>query len=536
MRISYVGQSSSFIGSQSVFAVLKEAGERLGIPSDELDGEIRVLMGRAGFDDPATKVANLSGGWRKRLEVICGLVGNPDLVFFDEPTNHLDFDGIWWLEQLLSNARFAWVAVSHDRAFLDNVAVRILEVNRQYPGGSFVADGNYSAFSAAREQYFDAQARREESLANKARRETEWLRQGVKARTTKARFRIEAAESLQQELGQLRKRLGSDQANLEFAESGRRSKKLVSLAHVDKSLGDRSIVTDVTYEIQGGARIGILGGNGTGKSTLLKLIAKELEPTQGKVDHVQGLTIVYFDQFRQKLPPEWTLRRCLCESGDHVIFNDRPIHIVTWARRFQFSQDHLDQPIAKLSGGERAKANIAKLMLEKADLLLLDEPTNDLDIDTMEALEDALSDFGGAVAIVSHDRFMLQSICTTFLGLDGTGAIRTFASIGQWESLLRGGQNKKREKKAELEPSIQPMELKKLSYKDQREYDGMEERILKAEEELEEMRLKADDPSVATNAKALHDALADLHRCQESLDALYARWAHLEALVRPQKE
>lgn len=534
-KVSYVGQSVKFPAGATVLSALSHAAKGAGVSAEDMDGVCQVLLGRAGFDNLSAEVSALSGGWKKRLEICCGLVGNPDLVLLDEPTNHLDIDGIWWLEQLLKNARFGWAVISHDRAFLANTVTSVAEINKQYGEGIFVADGDYQTFLESRLNYFASQSKIEESLANKARRELEWLRRGPKARSTKARYRVDSAEAMQTELSGMRARLQADQAKIEFADSGRKSKKLVSLAHVAKSLGGRVIVGDLNLEISGGAKIGILGRNGTGKSTILKLIAKSLEPDSGTVQQVQGLNVVYFDQNRESISPDWTLRRALCEAGDHVIFQDRSIHVISWAKRFLFSTDHLDKRIGDLSGGERAKAIIAKLMLQKADLLLLDEPTNDIDIATMETLEEGLLDFPGAVILVSHDRYMMQKVCNFFIGLDGTGAVTSYADLEQWERELKGvaSAGPRREKKKEAEPVEKPasQSVKKLSYKDQREYDLMEERILVLEEQVAERRSIVEDPALVSDAKKLEGAYAALHEAQQQLDNLYARWAELEAML-----
>jgi ATP-binding cassette subfamily F protein uup len=250
------------------------------------------------------------------------------------------------------------------------------------------------------------------------------------------------------------------------------------------------------------------------------------------VKHVQGLSVVYFDQNRESIIPEWTLKRTLCETGDHVIFQDRSIHVISWAKRFLFSAEHLEKRIADLSGGERAKAIIAKLMLQKADLLLLDEPTNDIDISTMETLEEGLLDFGGAVVLVSHDRFMLQKVCSSFIGLDGSGKATVYADYDQWESTLKPTAAQKKDKKRSQEKTSTIVGTKKLSYKDQREYDQMEETILLLENQMTEKRRMTEDPELATNSKKLDQAFSELDACQDALDKHYARWAELEAMLR----
>jgi ATP-binding cassette subfamily F protein uup len=531
-KISFVGQSVSFPSDATISSALRTSALEAKAAPEDVDGLCKVLLGKAGFENPNALVNELSGGWKKRLEICCGLVGEPDLVLLDEPTNHLDIDGIWWLEQILKNARFSWIVVSHDRAFLENTVSSVSEINKQFAEGILTADGTYQNFLDERLRYFDSQSRQEESLANKAKRELEWLRRGPKARSTKARYRIDSAEAMQTDLSDMRSRLRVDQAKIEFADSGRKSKKLVSIEGVTKTLGDKRIVEDLEIELAGGTKIGILGRNGTGKSTILKLLAKVIEPDRGEVKHVQGLNVVYFDQNRESVVPEWTLKRTLCEAGDHVIFQDRSIHVISWAKRFLFSPEHLDKRIMDLSGGERAKAIIAKLMLQKADLLLLDEPTNDIDISTMETLEDGLLDFPGAVVLVSHDRFMLQKVCSSFIGLDGSGKATIYADYDQWESTLKPDFSTKKDKKRAQDKAVPGAKAKKLSYNEQREYDGMEDTILVLENQMTEKREMTEKPELATDSKKLDRAFAELNACQEKLDKHYARWAELEAMLR----
>ena len=382
--------SLSTSAGQTVTAVLQESLLDLEPDEAERAARVAIMLGRAGFLDPDAVVAQLSGGWRRRLSIARELIRRPDLLLLDEPTNHLDIEGVRWLEEILLANRGASVIVSHDRYFLENVCTRIAEVNRIYPDGVFTTSGKYSDFLEKREDYLESQAKEREALANLVRREIEWLRRGAKARTSKSKSRIANAGELQVKLADSLDRARVGTADIDFTGTGRRTKRLVTAEHIARGFGDRMLFRDVSFALGPGMRLGLLGANGSGKTSLLKILAGEAKPDAGTVEFADALRIVYFDQNREQLEPEVTLRRALAPAGDSVIFQDRVIHVASWARRFLFRQDQLELPVGRLSGGEQARVLIARLMVKPADLLLLDEPTNDLDIPTLEILEESL--------------------------------------------------------------------------------------------------------------------------------------------------
>jgi ATP-binding cassette subfamily F protein uup len=473
------------------------------------------------------------------------LVLEPDLLFLDEPTNHLDLEGIYWLEELLAQAPFAWVMISHDRMFLERTATRFLEINRMYPRGMFECVGRYSQFVERRAETLKAQESEAAALANKVRREVEWLRRGPQARATKAKGRIDEAHALIDELGRVKERVGiaaKDGASIDFSATTRKTRRLIVAEDLGIRVGDRTLLSKVDLVLTPGLRLGLMGGNGSGKTSLLKVLSGMEPPATGSLTQAHQLKIVYFDQNRERLDGSMTLRRTLCPSGDAVIFRGQSIHVAGWARRFAFSSAQLDVPVGELSGGEQARALIARLMLEDADVLLLDEPTNDLDLETLEALEDALRDFPGALVLVSHDRYLVDAVCNVIAALDGQGGLQLFADLSQWEAEARRKRSAAtvlstpptQSAKGASETSSPPSErtgkgTKRLSYMEQREFDRIEGDIAEAEAKVAELEAAIQDPVMGADASKLAEAYGELTEAQGKVERLYSRWAELEA-------
>jgi ATP-binding cassette subfamily F protein uup len=528
-RLSYVAQESEFVAGTTVWAVLETSLKRIAAPPSEWEGRIGETLGRAGFEDFASDASRLSGGWRKRLAIAEALVQQPDVLLLDEPTNHLDLSGIDWLEALLKSSSFACIVVSHDRYFLENVTTETVELNRAYPDGLLRVNGNYSAFLLKKEAFLEAQTKRQDALTNRVRTEIEWLRRGPKARTTKSKARIDRAHELIGELAEVSSRNRTATAAIDFSSTDRQTKRLVELENLQYGFAGRTLFSGLNFVLTAGMRIGLVGPNGSGKTTLLKLLRGEIEPLDGSIKRATALRTVYFDQNRI-LEPDVTLRRALAPDSDSVIYQDRVIHVASWAARFLFTGDQLNQPVGRLSGGERARVLIARLMLEPADLLLLDEPTNDLDIPTLEILEEALMEFRGTLVLVTHDRYMLDRVCTTVLGLDGRGDVERFADYSQWEAWQQVDRQPQQDlKSAPQQEKQSPAPRKKLSYLEAREFASIEDRVTAAEEQLAKERDLVEDPAVATDAVRLQGALHAMEQAQSVLDGLYARWAELEA-------
>lgn len=541
MRISYVAQEDSFDEEAGCADNLEGAVHGLDIDAAEQYNRVHALLSRGGFVDVDQPVRLLSGGWRKRLSICRALVTRPEVLVMDEPTNHLDIEGILWLEKLLAanlpESPSAFLLVSHDRRFLENTVNRVIELALVYPEGSFQVRGSYSDFLEKKSDFLLQRQNLEERLANKVRRETEWLRRGPKARTTKARFRIDEAGRLQDELGEVRSRNRSvGQVGIAFDATQRKTKKLLQATGLSKSFQGSPLFSDLDILLTPGTRLGLLGRNGSGKSTLMQILAAATEDDGAKADQgslttAEGVRIVSFDQRREQLDTELTLRRALAPDGDSVLYQGQSLHVVTWAKRFLFRVDQLDTPVNRLSGGEQARILIARLMLQPADILLLDEPTNDLDIPSLDVLEESLCEFPGALVLVTHDRFLLDRVCNRVLGFDGRGQVEYFADYEQWLAMLEERERQDNTPKATSKPQEKPAATSKpgkLSYMDQREYDQIEAKILEGENRLEAVQQLMADPAVMADAERLQQTWQEQQQVQAEVDRLYDRWNELE--------
>jgi ATP-binding cassette subfamily F protein uup len=538
-RLSFVLQISEFPPGETIRSALDKAFDRAKVPEGERLSRIAEIVGRAGLQDLDAEAAALSGGWRKRLAIVEALVQKPDILLLDEPTNHLDLAGIKWLETVLQNAPFACVVVSHDRYFLENVANEIVELNPAYDDGALRVSGNYSTFLETKEQILHAQRNRQAALENRVHTEIEWLRRGPKARTTKSKARIDKAHEMIGDLAEMKTRTRSLSAKIDFTESGRQTKQLITLDGVSYGVGDRTLFDNVHFIITSGMRVGLVGPNGSGKTTLLRLLKGDIKPARGIMRQAESLRIVYFDQNRE-LDPDVTLRRALAPDSDSVIYQDRVIHVAAWAARFLFTGENLNQRLGRLSGGERARVLIAQLMLQSADVLLLDEPTNDLDIPTLEILEESLLEYPGALVLVTHDRYMLDRVSTVVFGLDGLGGAERFADYSQWEIWQRGkhtagkinaSAGAQSSSKKSNTPNVS-LTRKKLSFTETRELETIEQRIADAEKVLQTKHDVLSDPAIMSDVPRLRIASIEMNAAQKAIDDLYARWVVLEQKQR----
>ena len=519
LKIGYVPQTCEF-PAKTPFEILVEAIQK-DMPDYEKELAAETWLSKLKFTGKEPSANLLSGGWKKRLSLAAQLIQEPDLLLLDEPTNHLDLEGILWLEKFLIREAPTYLLVSHDRLFLQNMASRIIEIDKLYPNGLFAIDGSYSNFLEKKEAFIQGQIEQERSLSSKARREVDWLRQTAKARTSKSRARIEDAHELLAELSDVKRRNLQKRADLDFAASERETRRLVVAKNLSKEIGSRVLFRNLDFILSPGIRLGLMGPNGSGKTTLLKLLAGENKPDQGTLKTADDLKIVYFDQHRMQFPDNMTLRDALSPKGDFVDYHGQKIHINGWCKRFLFTPDVLDMPIGKLSGGERARISIAHLMLQPADLLLLDEPTNDLDIPTLETLEETLLEFTGAVVLITHDRFMLDRICNGFLALGDLNQTQIFPDYHQWESSIKPAspQEKTKEK--------QTPQKTKLSYQEKKELDQIEGKISKLEEKIKELNQLIESPEIAEDPEKLSILCAEAGLAQTQIEQLFIRWEEL---------
>jgi ATP-binding cassette subfamily F protein uup len=526
-RAAYVPQDSRFAPGLTIRQVLERALSGAHVNENEREGRLRELSGRAGFVDLTAEAAALSGGWRKRLAITEALVCEPEVMLLDEPTNHLDLAGIEWLEELLTSSNFAAVTVSHDRYFLESTSSEIIELNRVFADGLLRVKGNFSRFLEEKQAYLESQNRQQESLRNVVKTEIEWLRRGPKARATKSKARIDTANAMIGKLKDMDARTAVSTVGIDFDASQRKTKRLVEFKnvacdvpgaespdHPGEILPGRRLLTGLNFILTAGMKVGLVGPNGSGKTTLLRLLRGEIDPAEGSIRRADALRMVYFSQMRE-LDESLTLRRALAPEGDAVMHQGREVHVASWAARFLFTSEQLNQPVRNLSGGERARVLIAKLMLEPADVLLLDEPTNDLDIPTLEILEENLLDFPGALVLVTHDRYLLNRVSSTVLGLDGRGHTGRFADYAQWEDWI--AEQEASAVKANTANSASPANSasttkKKLSYLEAREFAAIEKRVEQSDARLHSARERVEHPAIATDAAALQAALLELGR------------------------
>jgi ATP-binding cassette subfamily F protein uup len=496
------------------------------------------LAGGVAGITPATPVASLSGGWRKRVALARELAQKPDLLLLDEPTNHLDVESIEWLEELLAASRFATITVTHDRLFLQRVSNRILELDRRNAGGLLAVAGDYAAYVRVKADSMHAQERRETVLRNTLRRETEWLRRGAAARTTKQQARIARAGAIADEVAELGTRNTTRTASLSFQAAERSPKRLIEARAAGKRYGDRTIFAGVDLQIGPGTRVALLGPNGCGKSTLLRVLLGEEPPSSGTVTRADGLQVAYFAQARDALDPDETVANTVCPDGDYVSFRGARVHVRGYLERFLFTADQGDMAVGKLSGGEQSRLLLAQLMLRPAQVLVLDEPTNDLDLATLAVLEETLTEFEGAVLLVSHDRYFVDQVATLILAFDTASpeaGLARFASLAQWEA-WRAERQAAVAAAAIVETTVAAAGAPKparrrLGYLEQREYEGIEAAIAAAEAALAAAVTDSEDPAHASDAARLVELLAAVEQRRADVDRLYARWAELEAKV-----
>jgi ATP-binding cassette subfamily F protein uup len=539
LRVARLEQDVPLSAQRSVFEVVAE-GHTHHLEEDESwlrEHHVELILSRLQLPADAI-VDTLSGGWRRRVLLARALVGQPDLLLLDEPTNHLDIDAIQWLESFLAEYEGAVVFVTHDRAFLQRLATRIIELDR---GRLTSWPGNYATYLRRKDEAIANEQVLAGKFDKKLAEEEAWLRQGIKARRTRNEGRVKALEAMRVERAARREQMGTVRLQVEQAEQ---SGKLVFEAKgISKGFGGAPIVRDFSTRVIRGDRIGLIGSNGAGKTTLLRMLLGELEPDEGQVRVGANVQIAYYDQQREQLDPERTVFDTVGEGNDTVTSNGRTRHVHAYLRDFLFSDERARSPVKALSGGERNRLLLARLFTRPANVLVLDEPTNDLDLETLELLEEQLVEWPGTLLLVSHDRAFLDNVVTSTFVFEGDGRVREY--VGGYEDWVRqrlaqsaskpvaGGAAKGATRQA---PDDKPKTTKivarrmKLSFKDQRELEGLPAAIDAFEQEQRVLTERIAGPNFyKESAESIKQALARAEALQRELAAAYARWAELEA-------
>ncbi len=571
MRVACLAQEASLDSRQSVFAVVADGLPELGQMitdyheavaaledrQDEtslarlaelqhvleaaggwkLEQRVERVLSRLQLDGDAG-FHTLSGGWRRRAMLARALVSEPDVLLLDEPTNHLDIEAITWLEEFMLGYPGALLFISHDRTFVRRLATRIIELDRgqlsSWPGG-------YDDYLRRKAEQLEVEARHNALFDKKLGQEEAWIRQGIKARRTRNEGRVRALQDLREQRRLRRERSGKADLQLD---GGEQSGKLVFEAeHIDLRFGEQVIIRDFSTTILRGDRVGIIGPNGAGKSTLIKVLLGELQPDSGVVKRGTRQQVAYFDQQREQLDPQATVMESVGEGSPRVVINGRDRHVAGYLRDFLFPPQRLQSPVSTLSGGERNRLLLARLFARPANLLVMDEPTNDLDVETLELLEELLLEYPGTLLLVSHDRAFLDNVVTSSLVFEGDGIIGDYiGGYSDWLRRQRDGAEKSAGSPAprqdagnRVPPAQQPKpggKTRKLSYKDQRELASLPQRIEALEQEQSGLQRQTADPDFyRRSADEIAAALARLEAIPAELEDCYARWEALESAV-----
>jgi ATP-binding cassette subfamily F protein uup len=534
LRVGYLEQVPHFSENATILSAIESGSPHL----EEWEAHIlaRKYIARLGLSDFAETmpVAKLSGGWKKRVALARELAKEPDLLLLDEPTNHMDIESITWLESFLAKLPYALLTITHDRLFLQRVSNRIIELDPRHAGGLLSVQGDYLKYLEVREQLILAQENREVVLKNTLRRETEWLKQGAKARTTKQQARIKKAGELQEQVAELTERNVKQTVRLDFAARERNPQRLIEAKGISKTYGTQTIFSDLSLTLAPATRLGILGRNGMGKTTLIRTLIGSEAPDSGTVFRSDCLSVAYFDQTREALDPELTLTETLCQKGDHVQYKGQNIHIRGYLNRFLFSSLQMNLKVGRLSGGEQSRLLVARLMLTPANLLVLDEPTNDLDIATLNVLEQCLKEFNGAIILVTHDRYFLDQVANQLIAFPPPSMkerkLLSFANLAQWETWQELQDNDEKTAPIVHKPAAATEKRARLGFKEQRELAGMEENIHKTEQQLEELAHQCALPEAISDAALLLKLTHEMAELQVRLEQLYQRWGELEAM------
>ena len=495
-----------------------------------LEQRVETVLSRLNLDGDAS-MHSLSGGWRRRAMLARALVCEPDLLLLDEPTNHLDIDAITWLEEFLVNYPGALLFVTHDRAFLQRLGTRIVELDR---GALTSWPGSYDDYLRRKQNQLEVEAQHDALFDKKLSQEELWIRQGVKARRTRNEGRVRALEALREKRRQRRDRVGKVDLKLEDGESS--GQLVFEAVHADFSYADNAVIKDFSVRVMRGDRIGIIGPNGAGKSTLIKLLLGELKPTRGRLRRGTRLKVAYFDQQRAELDPNAMVMDSVGEGSQTVTINGRAQHVAGYLQNFLFPSERLRSPVSTLSGGERNRLLLARLFARPANLLVMDEPTNDLDVETLELLEELLLEYQGTLLLVSHDRTFLDNAVTSTLVFESSGLVKEY--VGGYSNWLRQrpippvpkSAAPARARKLATVTESQRIASRKLSYKEQRELNALPGKIERLEAEQSRLHSSVSDPGFYQQpGEAIAATLARLQTVTVELETCYIRWETLES-------
>ena len=498
----------------------------------QFEQQIQQVLTKLKLDANA-QLSTLSGGWRRKAALARALAGDPDILLLDEPTNHLDIEMIKWLESALKDYKGAIVFVSHDRAFIRNVATRIIDLDR----GQLVSyPGNYQTYLEKKAEDLKVEANANAEFDKKLSQEEAWIRQGIKARRTRNEGRVRALQALRKEYAQRRKVQGK--ANVSVQDAGASGKVVFEATGVDYLINNKTLVKDFDLFVARGDKLALIGPNGCGKSTLIKLLLGELEPQSGKVRQGVNLEVAYFDQHRDALDPEKAVIDIVADGKREITLNGRSKHVISYLQDYLFTPERIQSPVKSLSGGEKNRLLLAKLLAKPSNLLILDEPTNDLDVETLELLEDLLSEYQGTLILVSHDREFVDNVVARSVFFEGNGRINDF--VGGYSEIENWyGQREKKPENVETSANSvspkskpSPRKSKKLSYKLQIELDSLPAVIEKLEQQTQSLQTEISDPSFfKQDSTTSNQKLSELAELEEQLSEAYERWDELEGML-----
>lgn len=523
-QFHHLTQQLTHDSSPKIFSQLEECQAELErINGWDINQRVESIITKMELD-PDVDIQSLSGGYKRRVLLARALVSNPDLLLLDEPTNHLDIEAIQWVEQFLLKWEGSLLFISHDRRFMDNLANRFIEIDR---GKLAEYNCNYSTYLTRKEENLEVEDRQNALFDKRLSQEEIWIRQGIKARRTRNEGRVRSLEAMRKEFSERRKRLGTAKMDIHQAE---KSGKIVAEANdISFAFGSDTVVRNFSTLIQRGDKVGLIGRNGVGKTTLIKLLLGELTPQTGTIKTGTNLSVAYFDQYRSALDEEKSVQDNVSGGRDMLEIGGKSRHVISYLQDFLFAPDRCRQPVKALSGGERNRLLLAKLFTAPSNILVLDEPTNDLDIDTLDLLEELLIDYKGTIILVSHDRAFLNNVVTSTLVFEGKGVINQY--VGGYDDWLRQRKNETSSNPEALKKgkARTTLSANKLSYKDQRELDSLPKIIEGLEIQISEISIKMSDANFYTSNRTLiTETEKQLTECQTQLSRCYERWELLE--------